>query len=435
MMLSAGSLALTNLMGGVRYLSANWLHIRLLEIFGSSLIGLWIGEDLVTSGTDVTSWPGRVGPILTYGANSQTRKFSRVFDGKFAVKDTVGYTANTVVLVASGAAVPGVQSLWTVYTSPNTHPLHQSVLTGAQTNAGLVVNQNTNSWWNFGTARYVNGILTNAFTPSAKAISECDISTSGIWLGGRDSTTTDGTTIPGSLFFGMALSAIPTVAQRILATIALKQYYGITVSASDLLARDLLRNEGSNVTGLWILDDAVIDGAEAITSLPSRAGGNMVNQYAGLLPSGTVNGRRCTIQSAEDAQRALIATIPSSSSLLTVAEINEKPATVTYRGVVSHISNLTCNITTNGNNFAPHASYSYYTNGVSKGTSGDLLLNTPAVYENDTGFTTTSVFIGAHSTTTFLRGRQWLVMTRAAAPTTAQRNATYAILKSYYSLP
>ncbi len=48
------------------------LAALLQSICGASLIGLWIGDDIILSSSNIASWPARVGQNLTYGTGSTT---------------------------------------------------------------------------------------------------------------------------------------------------------------------------------------------------------------------------------------------------------------------------------------------------------------------------------------------------------------------------
>lgn len=221
-MISCGSMALTAMRGGA--MTQDRLAAIEAGIYGAGLIGLGFPSDApVDGGNYVTSWPWRVGPALVYGTNSSTRKFSRVVEGnRVGIKNTTVVGVNDSIALVG--ALTGIKSLLVVYNSPNLATDHHTVLTGAGVNLGLVGSANSNNWWNFGTARYVDGVLTNAFTPNTNAVSECLYTTSGIWVGGRDMATA-ATVMKGTLFFARVLSVEPTAAQRAAEFLAISRLF------------------------------------------------------------------------------------------------------------------------------------------------------------------------------------------------------------------
>lgn len=71
--------------------SPTWLHRRLAAVFGANLTGLWIGEDIAADASgNVTSWPSRVGPLLSVTVvGTGTLKLTK-FNGRTAAISSGG---------------------------------------------------------------------------------------------------------------------------------------------------------------------------------------------------------------------------------------------------------------------------------------------------------------------------------------------------------
>ena len=78
------------------------LAAQLQAICGASLIGLWIGDDIILSGSNVASWPARIGQNLTYDTGSTACGVS-VVAGRQVL---LGTQRSTLVALKASLAAP-----------------------------------------------------------------------------------------------------------------------------------------------------------------------------------------------------------------------------------------------------------------------------------------------------------------------------------------
>lgn len=196
---------------------------NLKVLFGASLTGLWIGEDLIIDGYgNITSWPGRVGPTLTPSGAKPYR--GSIGLNKYAVSSRDATTRSL-----SGTGVAGTVSVITVFRPsllPFDHWGYVALLVNSTT--GPLLTGNTgNSWdttlypiW----THYANGIATDSVSTAA-AVYQADRSSGTsdqIWVMGNGSNY-----VAGDMGMALTLSSLPTAAQRSETSSLLRTYYAI----------------------------------------------------------------------------------------------------------------------------------------------------------------------------------------------------------------
>lgn len=223
--------------GGMRGGAAR-LHARLSAIFGASLVGLWVGEDMIVNGSsNVTSWPGRVGGTLTPKIAGVLRTIAQINGRLASITDT--YTTEACFISGS---LP-INSVFVVAVSP-TLPF-ETYITLARQDQGspysqyFVASIGTSNFDNPvpGYAHYLDGTARHSVASGAH-IFESDRSGSAvdypIVIGG--SPLSSGRVWYEAIACAVALSSTPTPLQRIRATIALKEYYGVAVTTDERIA-------------------------------------------------------------------------------------------------------------------------------------------------------------------------------------------------------
>jgi hypothetical protein len=270
-------------------LSSNWLKDELSSIFGATIQGLWLGEDLPYDASgNVTSWPGRIGPTLTNRtANLFTRNQTNGRLGIFT-------PANLAMALASNASGTG-KSFWIASDGYTLTP-NNAVVVMAYNNSNklpIYVNSLQTIWTSSGETHAVDGVLSETFPTSGPVIVEGYYTGTGadhIEVGGYFSNPQ---AFMRTLPVVLQLSAIPTSIQRVKGVIALKRYRGTPMLAQEILARDLIEVLGANLASLYIMDDAVLSGSTP-TALRSRmVGKNNLTVSGAAFASRLVNGRRC----------------------------------------------------------------------------------------------------------------------------------------------
>jgi hypothetical protein len=200
------------------------LETLLRACFGADLIGLWIGEDLAYDGSNnVTSWPHRVGGAMTHsGADYAT---TAVSGGRRGMTFSA-INKNSLYDVDLGTVV---KSMWAVAESPALPTAsYQSLAKALLDNEDpLVLNSGTSDFLTAtGWSHLVDGAATDTITPGRHV------------LEGRKAAP--GPTATRSMkgytanyqwfamdYFRMALSALPTTAQRANGVAILRSYYSI----------------------------------------------------------------------------------------------------------------------------------------------------------------------------------------------------------------
>lgn len=275
-------------------LSASWLKDELYSIFGATIQGLWVGEDLVYDAAgDVTSWPGRIGPTLT---NSTANRFKRAqVNGRLGTT-SAALSAKSLYHPTSGKGL----SFWLAtngFTATTTNQVGVSANSGNK--PAIMTSPGNDLWTANGEVHCIDGLPTEKLPTDTSPIT-----IEGYYPGGNlfDGIEVSGFAIgtpvwdyqswQGSNVVLMQLSAIPTALQRIKGVIAIKRFRGIVPpSPAELLARDLGDILGAKLIGLWIGDDVVVDSANKVTSWPSRVGAFTLTNSNGNFQRITVSTR------------------------------------------------------------------------------------------------------------------------------------------------
>lgn len=412
--------------------TATWLHSRLSAIFGASLVGLWIGEDLVVDGSNnATSWPGRVG-TLNHG--TAARFSTAAVSGRRGLTNPASNTtaksfyttlnsATSVLIVAQAEAVPTTRVVYVVDSTTRLDTL-------AMASASSV-------WGNSaGVSRYGNGLLTSAVTTSVSVYeAACTAALDGFTLGAQRNTLN---VYPwaGSLFAAVAVSSI-TPAQRILATAALKRYYGLTITPQESLAEALATIYGSALAGLWIGDDLIVSGSD-VTSWPGRAGGNLAPIVAGTYRTRVSSGGRYYTTSPANTRAGLqLASSDVIKSWVVVAEIPTLPFGSLYPGLAASVAdNHAISGNASNSDLYTGSGWSHKINGVSGESLSGLAGQTVVVSGEKPTEANTGFRLGCHGSNAW----PWATKVGAAVALNAVHSAgqlptSIAALKAYYSIP
>jgi hypothetical protein len=297
----------------------------LVAIFGSTLIGLWIGEDLVVDGSNnVTSWPGRIGATLT---NSTANRFTiGTINGRTAL------APGTIAQFKSLEIDSGLlsKSDWVVTVGCSATSANETAADAYNNaSASVIRDASTSSFLTAtGWAHRVDGVATET------------IPTSGIHVfeGYRAANTATGSSVgghrsisrvwPEEIALRMALSAVPTTLQRLQAQLALDSYYRPAQAPAARLALDLYNILGASLIGLWVGEDLVVDGSNNVTSWPGRFGTTMANLGAGYFTKTTLLGRPAiTAAAAVGAELTATGLSTNVVSCFCAAEMIPVPAT------------------------------------------------------------------------------------------------------------
>ena len=397
----------------------------LLDIFGADLIGLWVGEDIVVSGADVTSWPGRVGPTLTNGdagRYSLTTVGGRISlncnTAAFKYLTTTLPTFLSVFAVATDNDLPATSDYRALVESDSTSPLTKGV-TGSST-------WYPGSWTTFRDGAESSDISTGQHVYS----SQYGVSVETLFnVGGNIDDTRNWV---GTISFVLALAAVPTPSKAASALLAIDEYYGIAVSPQQILAKGLLDIFGADLIGLWVGEDIVVDGSDNITSWPGRVGGVMT-PMASYRSLSMVSGLKSSFTNDATAVRGY--TVSGSSmagkSFITVASLPALP----FSGYNVAHGNLTDSLYGSSGTTLISGTASFVdgvaTNDVSGLPSGLHILQSDFPGSGGTG-----TRIGGSSG---IPSQNWtadlsFAMTLAAAPSAANRSAAIALLRSYYGI-
>lgn len=197
------------------------LTARLQLLFGSSLLGLWIGDDIqVDESLNVTSWPGRVGPTL---ANSTDNRFTigalggrralapgTIAQPKSLQYQTISNVRSVIAFAECGAAVTAYETLTDAYNNA----------------AALTIRNNlTGSFFtDLGWAHAVDGTLTEVIPAAGAHTIEGSRSTvtTGVAVGGNYASNR---TWPYRIGTVLALDVVPSAARVAVAQL-LTSYHG-----------------------------------------------------------------------------------------------------------------------------------------------------------------------------------------------------------------
>lgn len=207
--------------------SANALTSALVGIFGGDLIGLWLGEDIVTDvSNNVLNWPGRVGGVLEYGPNR---------DGYFA-RSTNGarasiYGPNPIYHQRTLRKELGtaIKSIWAISDTLETYSLTCNLACSTTINSGLITVDSVSWFTPFGQVTRANGTISSLLAKGVPTVYESELASStdtGFAVGGYYACEVPRSAWPWKINFGMALSVVPSTGSRTPAIAAIRQYYG-----------------------------------------------------------------------------------------------------------------------------------------------------------------------------------------------------------------
>jgi hypothetical protein len=417
------------------------LALDLYQLLGASITELYVGEDLVITGSsNVASWPGRVGaPLMPVGVLSSMRTVnSRKSMYKANIEATdVGYFKAT-----SAALTP--KSVWAVCKGPaaGSGGTYRTLteLVGGTGEYPLVRDQLVDTWYDGGWTRYMNGVsslntrIENIATYEATKASPATNNTT--FRVGCEPSAPAGAWLWDKLFF-MNLSDIPSAKQRVKTQLALCNYYRLDQPPALHLANDLLNILGDSLTGLWVGEDLVVDGSNNVTSWPGRVGPTLSNTGTGFWNGSTLNNRKALIGTGSS-QGCLYSAMSAPQTLIAVAQTPALPF-ATYEIIAR------TNATSNTNGFCgnngtsawlepdPPYTATRYLDGVASTaiTSGTHVWETYAA-----GDTTASVAVGyAYSTNNFSwQAPVGCVIALSAGISSDQRALATQILRGYYGL-
>lgn len=206
------------------------LTVKLRRALGLNLVGLYIGEDLVTNTSNqVTSWPARLGPTLT---NSSANLFNiSSIDNKKYFSNSSGLTK---ALTGSLSAVP--KTVITV-AKPNTLPLSTaSYLVNFSTGSNipmLAMSSGSNIWstGSLGLTQYANGITGSSISGSQTIYESYYGSNTSVdvTVGGMGGTPAGTNPWLGETSCMLFCSSSLTPTQRTQVNRALADYYNIKI--------------------------------------------------------------------------------------------------------------------------------------------------------------------------------------------------------------
>lgn len=216
------------------------LSIKLKRALGLNLVGLYIGEDMVTNTSNqVTSWPARLGPTLT---NSSDNKFNiSSIDNKKYFNNSSGLTK---ALTGSLSAVP--KTVITV-AKPNTLPLTTAsylVNFSTGTSIPMLAMSSGSSVWNTGSlglTQYANGITGSSISGSQTIYESYYASNASVnvTVGGMGGTPIGANPWLGEASCMLFCTSSLTPLERSRVNTALGDYYGIPVSPEQRKAATL----------------------------------------------------------------------------------------------------------------------------------------------------------------------------------------------------
>ena len=398
---------------------ASKLALDLYTLFGDTITGLWIGEDLVTSGGEVTSWPGKIGPALTVTGSYLVRQFGGRTYTRASDATTAHYFAGTVSVAPL--------SFISIASVPSTISDGSSLVGGP---AGAMLANNTSGLWytTTGWAHYRNGSADETCVAATPTIFEASIASQAdvnLQIAGRSTIVSRAWTT--DFGFMMALSAVPSTLQRLQAQVLLDTYYRPERWAESKLVLDLYTALGADLIGLWIGEDLVVDGSGNVTSWPSRIGPTATPVSTGRFQRSVENGRSVAINSSTALEAGLAVTIAAPKASICVGRVSALPfsdySVMALWGGGAQLGDSGLSTW--------FGTATHWTNGVVTNTANTAL----SVFESDiTANTTPNMTIGGQSGTA---ARNWLgsiglVMALSAIPTTLKRLQIQYLLDTYY---
>lgn len=207
------------------------LDQQLINIFGSDLIGLWLGDDLVTDENgDVTSWPDRIDLIDGYELTNTTAnrfKTSIIGGKKFLIPNGI---ATSKSLYSDFADIS--KSIWALSYGCTASTAYETLADTYVPATNNVLNRNSTltTWFGADWSRWNNATNVNS------------IPTSGLYIFGADNAANTETGIsvggwcnpsgvrvwPQPIGMLMALKNVPTLTNRLKAITAILTTYNKT---------------------------------------------------------------------------------------------------------------------------------------------------------------------------------------------------------------
>lgn len=412
--------------------NADALYADLKSSLGSSLIGLYVGEDIVTDSSGaVTNWRGRVGPILTNNGGIAYTQLSSI-NSRYSTNNTtstgVGLTATMPSAIKSVTCVLNIPSMpWTRTNYVCAGAVAENILLGDTTD-------NTNWRTNTGFTHYNNGVKT-----------ETVVVGNGIYEG-IDATCTQtdlrlcglGSSYPtldfiGKIAFCMVLSAVPTTLQRLQVTYYLAKYYSLPIEPQAKLALDLYNVFGSSIIDVWIGEDLVFSGANVV-SWSGRVNSTTLlsSGSAGSAVASTLNGHTA-LRMATNAANVSNASIAATKSHWVVSNSQPVVAAWCRFGDTYPVDGIDSQFSTHGNDMYRlyEGGWNHFVNGVDTYTlpAGDTKFVASA---DQSGNARTGLAITATATATVWGQPIPFVMALNAVPSTDQRTSGIKILRNYY---
>jgi hypothetical protein len=207
------------------FLSPAWLHEQYVQIYGSSLNGLWLPSDFILNPSGyVTSGPGRVGGTLA-NRNANLFTFGRI-NGRVSVRSDStdlkalevadGAIAKSYLAVTTGVPVETAYSVLAITNPYSTNSLIRNKLSPA-------------NWYSAdGWSHYLDGAMNEVIPVAGTHIIEAQFSGStskGITIMGD--TAQAGQVWTGDVGLFRRLSSVPSAAQSAIELGLLKRYFRI----------------------------------------------------------------------------------------------------------------------------------------------------------------------------------------------------------------
>lgn len=90
-------------------LTTEWLSQRYIEIYGSSILGLWVGESIIFDGNNrIASWPGLIGPTFAKFNTGSSYPRRNVRNGRVGIINNESMATVTSLLVTLADAPKSV---------------------------------------------------------------------------------------------------------------------------------------------------------------------------------------------------------------------------------------------------------------------------------------------------------------------------------------
>jgi hypothetical protein len=403
--------------------SVEW---TLRKIYGPSLIGLWIGEDIVFDGSgNILSWPGRVG-----GALQNTGASDYVFSELNSRKAITGQLAGLCLKANLGVVV---KSLFSVAMSPTLPFATIQILadnSGASNNNELTGLTGTSVIYANGSTHYIDGVLSVNMTPGVHVFESDQSGSSDTFLRLGYATEVYSWQAPVGCY--IALSSVPTQLQRLQTQYVLDLYYRPEQAPAARLTLDLYKLFGTDLIGLWIGEDLVVSGSN-VTSWPGRAGGTMSPVGTQRYSLGTL-GLRKAITSAASLDCYMVSPTLSAVVKSMIAAITSP--TLPFLAWQGAGNTSTSNIGDVNNLLGQSGTSDFYAEGVhyvdnvftSTLTSGNHIVQG----DNTSGVGQVAVLGGFAGASYSWRAPQGCLVALSSVPSSENRGVATGLLRAYY---